>query len=164
MKQENYIKLSAWVRKFKNGEKIVQYGNIFLTRIVYIAFLALLLLLAVHKDTRIVRIVLTTGISFIIVSVFRYILNTPRPYTKYEFDPIVKKKKVGQSMPSRHVFSVFVIGMAFLYINTILGIVIFAIGVLMCIGRVFAGVHFPSDVLVGALIGILSGVIGFYLI
>ncbi len=164
MKKDDYVKLSAWVRQFKHGERIVQYGNIILTRIVYIAFLALLFLLAVNRDTRVIRIVLTTGISFVMVSVFRHFLNSPRPYTKYKFDPIVKKNKVGESMPSRHVFSVFVIGMSFFYVSPILGILIFVIGVLMCIGRVLAGVHFPSDVIVGALIGIMSGLIGFYLI
>lgn len=34
----------------------------------------------------------------------------------------------------------------------------------MCFMRVIAGVHFPKDVIVGAIIGILSGVIGFYII
>lgn len=164
MKCQDYIKISEWVRRFRYGENIVKYGNLILTRIVYVAFLTLLITLAFQKDIRIVRIVLVTGISFVLVSVIRHIFNSPRPYTVYDFNPIVKKDKTGDSMPSRHVFSVFVIGMAFFYINPALGIIIFVDGLLMCIGRVVAGVHFPKDVIVGAIIGIVSGVVGFFII
>ena len=128
------------------------------------AYFVMLIFLAVNRDERVIRIVLVTGISFILVSIFRYVVDAPRPYTLYEFKPVVKKEKTGQSMPSRHVFSAFVIGMSVLYISVHLGILILADSFLMCFMRVIAGVHFPKDVIVGAIIGILSGVIGFYII
>lgn len=164
MKRETYIKMSDFVRKYRYGVCIVKYGNILVTRIVYMAFFMLLVMLAIQKDERMIRVVLVTGISFILVSIVRHFLNAPRPYTLYDFDSIVKKNKAGESMPSRHVFSTFVIGMAFFYTYPVIGIIIFADGILMCFGRVVAGVHFPKDVIVGAIIGILSGVIGFYII
>lgn len=156
--------MSDFVRKYRYGACIVKYGNILVTRIVYMAFFMLLVMLAIQKDERMIRVVLVTGISFILVSIVRHFVNAPRPYTLYDFDSIVKKNKAGESMPSRHVFSTFVIGMAFFYTYPVIGIIIFADGILMCFGRVVAGVHFPKDVIVGAMIGILSGVIGFYII
>lgn len=156
--------MSDFVRKYRYGVCIVKYGNILVTRIVYMAFFMLLVMLAIQKDERMIRVVLVTGTSFILVSIVRHFLNAPRPYTLYDFDSIVKKNKAGESMPSRHVFSTFVIGMAFFYTYPVIGIIIFADGILMCFGRVVAGVHFPKDVIVGAIIGILSGVIGFYII
>ena len=164
MKQETYIKISEIVRKYPSGEKIVRYANIIITRIVYMAYFAMLLILAVCKDMRIIKVVLVPAISFVIVSIFRHISDTPRPYVIYEFSPIIKKEKMGQSMPSRHVFSAFVIGMSAFYLYPVFGILIFIDGIIMCIGRVVAGVHFPKDVIVGALIGIISGIIGFYII
>ena len=164
MKRETYIKMSDFVRKHRYGVRIVKCGNILVTRIVYVAFFMLLVMLSIQKDERMIRVVLVTGISFILVSIVRHFANSPRPYTLYGFDSIVKKSKAGESMPSRHVFSTFVIGMAFFYIYPSIGIIIFADGILMCFGRVVAGVHFPKDVIVGAIIGILSGVIGFYII
>lgn len=164
MKQETYVKMSEFVRGFRYGESVVKYVNIIITRLVYVAFINFLAILFLQKDERIVRVVLVCGISFILVSVFRHLYNEDRPYTKYDFEPIVKKSKTGESMPSRHVFSGFVIGMAFLYISPVLSIPIFVCSFLMCIGRVVAGVHFPKDVIVGAVIGIVSGVIGFWLI
>lgn len=158
------MKVSEFVRKFRHGEEIVKYGNVLVTRIIYVAFLMLLAILLVKKDERIVRVVLVTGISFGLVSVFRHFYNEKRPYTIYDFQPVVKKNKTGESMPSRHVFSGFVIGMAFLYIQPYFSIPVFICSLIMCFGRVVAGVHFPKDVIAGAMIGIISGIIGFFVI
>ena len=76
---------------------------------------------------------------------------------------LFEKNKKGESMPSRHVFSAFIIGMAFFYIGEIpLGIIVFVCGLIIAIVRVISGVHFPKDVIVGALVGILCGVVGFF--
>lgn len=164
MTQETYIKITEKIRATRYGEKIVVFINKLLTEIVYIAFFALLANLALHRDKDIIRIVLVTGISFVLVSVSRHFIDAERPYIKYNFAPLVQKEKKGESMPSRHVFSAFVIGVAFLYMNVALGIIMLIIGTLMAITRVVIGVHFPRDVIAGAVIGILSGTIGFYLI
>ena len=164
MNQQKYIKISENIRKYRYGEQIVRYVNQIATLIIYAAYLLMLAVLLFEKDNRVIRIVLVTGISFILVSLFRYVIDTERPYVKYNFHPIIKKDKAGQSMPSRHVFSAFIIGMAFLYWYPPTGIFIFAVGVIIGVGRVIACVHFPKDVLVGAILGIVCGWIGFYLI
>ncbi len=164
MIQETYIKITEKIRSTHYGERIIVFINRLLTDIVYISFLVLLVYLALHRDKVMVKIVMVTGISFVLVSVIRHFINAERPYTKYGFIPLVPKEKKGDSMPSRHVFSAFVIGMAFLHMNIALGIIILIIGCLMAVIRVIVGVHFPRDVIAGAVIGILSGIIGFYLI
>ena len=97
------------------------------------------------------------------VSVFRHILNVPRPYEKFEIAPAIEKETHGKSFPSRHVFSVFVIAMTIFYVYTNVGILLCIIGILLGIIRVIGGVHEPRDIIAGALIGILSGLVGFYL-
>ncbi len=67
-------------------------------------------------------------------------------------------------MTSRLIFSVFVIAMTLLYINSVLSAPFFFIGTVMAFVRIAGGVHYPSDVLVGAAIGIVSGIIGYYVI
>ena len=163
MREEHYIKITEKIRKIKYGEKIFNILDRLLTDAVYIAFMMVVAIMAVQRDIRVIRIVLVCGVSFAIVSMFRHLYDADRPYTIYNFEPIVKKDKKGHSMPSRHVFSAFVIAIAFLYVNQILGIIFLAISVLMAFERVIVGVHFPKDVIAGAVIGIISGVIGFYL-
>ena len=164
MKRESYIWITDKIREFKYGEKIIIIANNVLTGFVYLSYFLLLLFLILHKNSSVIRVVLVTGISFVTVSIIRHLVNAKRPYTKYNFKPVIEKDKEGDSMPSRHVFSAFVIGIAFLYFNTLLGIVVLIDGVFMCFGRVIAGVHFPRDVIAGAIIGITAGVIGFYLV
>lgn len=165
MNQQNYRKITDGIRSLKNGEKIVQFINSLATKIVYMAYLVALVVLINDKNKDITRFVLVTAISFVLVSVVRRIINSERPYTMYDFKPIIEKDKKGESMPSRHVFSAFIIGMAFLYIGEIsLSIIIFACGVIIAVVRVLSGVHFPKDVIVGALIGIICGAIGFFVI
>ena len=86
------------------------------------------------------------------------------PYDKLHFQPILNKHKHGESFPSRHVFSVFVIAMAFYYTCVPVGVVLTVFGVLMAAVRVAGGVHFPRDVAAGAAVGIVSGVLGFFVI
>lgn len=162
MNKESYIKISDGIRKLNNGEKIVKIANNVLTLIVYICFVGMAGYSLFCNREWLIRMLLVTGISFVVVSVVRHVLNMPRPYTVYDFEPVVKKDKKGDSMPSRHVFSAFIIGMAGLDLFLPLGIIILADGVLMCFERVIAGVHFPKDVVAGAIIGILCGYIGFF--
>lgn len=164
MKQESYVKVSEFVRRFRYGEAIVKYVNSWLTRIVYVAFVVFLAVLLWQRNEKIVRVVLVCGVSFVFISIFRKLYDADRPYTVYDFEPIVKKSKTGHSMPSRHVFSAAVIAMAFLYVSPLWSVLIFSCTIIMCFGRVIAGVHFPKDVIAGLMAGVLCGVIGFYVI
>lgn len=61
MKQETYIKISEFVRKYPHGESIVKYANNIITGVVYMAYFVILIFLAVNRDERVIRIVLVTG-------------------------------------------------------------------------------------------------------
>ena len=56
------------------------------------------------------------------------------------------------------------IGTSLLYLRPELGAAVLALSVLLGAARVASGVHFPKDVLVGALVGVLSAVAGFSLV
>lgn len=109
------------------------------------------------------RVLIIPAAVFLSVTLFRKIFDRQRPYEKYDFKPIVNKDKNGQSFPSRHAASEFIIAMAFLYVSPVLGIVLLFVGAVMCISRVLCGVHFIKDVFVGAALSILVGYIGFFL-
>ena len=148
MNQQTYRKITDGIRRLENGEKIVQFINSIATKIVYMAYVVGIIILFDEKNKGLARFVAVTAISFILVSIVRRFINSERPYTMYDFKPIIEKNKRGESMPSRHVFSAFIIGMAFLYIGEIpLGIIVFVCGLIIAIVRVISGVHFPKDVI-----------------
>lgn len=160
MKKENYIDMMQNIKTHPKSVKFICVCNGLFTRVVYAVFLLFVLWLFLNKDERIIRVLLTTAISFIFVSVFRKIFNRKRPYETFGVAPVIPKNKKGNSFPSRHVFSAFVIAMACLYVNISLGILVMIVAIAIAVLRVLGGVHYPSDVIAGGVIGILSGIIG----
>ena len=160
MTENDYRKISNKIRKYKYGEQIVRKLNLFSTSVVYIIYILVVAFMIITKECDVIRIVAVTAVSFIGVSYFRKKFDTPRPYTVYNYEPIIKKEKEGNSFPSRHVFSAFVIATTFIYANLELGICLFAISCLIAVLRVIGGVHFPKDVIVGAITGSICGVLG----
>lgn len=143
--------------------KTINILNKLITTVVYITYPLVLAFLVITQDARFWRVLLIPAISFVLVSLIRYYINAPRPYEVSNSVPIIKKDTKGKSFPSRHVFSVFVIASTLYYISNPLGLFLMVAGIGLAIIRVVGGVHFPRDVIIGAIIGILAGVLGFYL-
>ena len=121
-------------------------------------------MLFLEKDPWFFRALLVPAISFALLTVIRRILNVPRPYEKFGIPPVIEKDTEGRSFPSRHVFSVFIIAMTIFYAHPGPGIVLGLLGVFLGVIRVIAGVHEPKDVIVGAVAGIVCGLVGYYMI
>ena len=110
------------------------------------------------------KLILVPGILFVLVSLLRKAMNLPRPYTKYNIQPIMTKDKVGESFPSRHTFSITIIAMAWLYVYPPVGMLLWLMSIVLGAVRVLAGVHFIKDVAGAALISIVFGGIGLFLL
>lgn len=66
-------------------------------------------------------------------------------------------------MPSNHSVNNFAAATLFSYFYPIFKIALFSAASLIAISRVFVGVHYPSDVIIGAIIGTIEAVIIIYL-
>ena len=99
-----------------------------------------------------------------LVTMLRKIIKEQRPYDYYGVAPVIGKKSKPDSMPSRHTASAFIIAMAMLSVNVWAGILYMAVAVLISLSRIFAGVHYVRDVIVGATIAILCGIVFLFLI
>ena len=129
-----------------------------------IAFLGVLVYTFSISKTAALGLLLSAGIPFILVSVMRRLINAPRPYELYGFYAKKPKQKAGRSFPSRHVFSAFVIATLSITVSVWLAAALFVIGLCLALSRVFLGIHFIRDTVAGALIGIISGVLGIVII
>lgn len=160
---KTYEIITSKLRSYQHGTQILKGVNWLATTLVYCTYPVFLLLLAIKRDLVFWRMLLTPGISFMLLSVLRNHINAPRPYEVFQMEPIIAKDTQGKSFPSRHVFSVFVIATSLYHVSNQMGIFLMVIGVILAIVRVVGGVHFPRDVIAGGIIGILLGILGFYL-
>ena len=99
--------------------------------------------------------------GFVILSFLRKKINAPRPYEEWDIKPLLDRDSPGQSMPSRHVFSATIISMACLHASLTMGMICLILSALLGLVRVLGGVHFPKDVVVGYICGLVWGVIFF---
>ena len=140
--------------------KLISHTAVILSVLSYGALLFLSFYNSVYEG---VFVLLSAAIPFLAVSVLRMWINAPRPYELYDFYENKPKEKKGRSFPSRHVYSAFVIAtLAFVY-SVPLGIALAFIGVSLAASRVLLGIHFIRDVVCGAAVGVVSGLIGIFL-
>ncbi|WP_049618059.1 phosphatase PAP2 family protein [Streptococcus sp. X13SY08] len=141
--------------------QLVLFLNQNITRFMYLLYPCLLLYLALREPHHIVQnvgpFILIPGVSFLGLSWVRKTLNAPRPYEIYAIEPLISKDTKGQSMPSRHVFSATMISMCILRLYPLVGGVFLLCSILLAVTRVLVGVHFPKDVLLGFIIGMILG-------
>lgn len=161
MKKETYMKMTSVVKRSRCLERMITIADSVITSLVYMIYPAFIVLLALNREPELLRAVIVPGISFIAVSVFRKIYNAPRPYEVFGAEPVIKKDTKGKSMPSRHVFSVFVIAAVIFHFYHDAGIAVAAAGMILAVVRVAGGVHFVRDVAAGAAVGIIAGLAGF---
>ncbi len=164
MTRETYERLSKPFRDNEKKKRRLAAANRVITAAFYVIYILLIIVLIVMQDPRILKVILVPLISFIAVSVFRRIVNAKRPSEIWDIEPLIDRKGSGCSFPSRHVFSIFILAMTMAYFCLPAAIVMMAAGVFLAVVRVIAGVHFPRDVIAGAIIGIGLGLLGYWVI
>lgn len=93
----------------------------------------------------------------------------PRPFISHSNEimtPITEGLRVTSvSFPSVHTYIAFAIATSvFLYGHKRLGTILFGLALFIAIGRVGAGLHYPSDIIGGALLGIASGIFAYIIV
>ncbi len=161
-----YVSMVGWFSNHKRLTSVIRVANRVATMLVMLSYPALLVYMIATKDAQLYRAIVVPLDGFIILTVFRYLVNRKRPYETYEITPLIEKDTRGKSFPSRHVFSATVIAMTFWCCSAVpvCGIVIGIFAVLLAAVRVMMGVHFISDVCAGIFCGVACGVIGFIIL
>jgi len=88
--------------------------------------------------------------------------NRPRPYVNLPFaHKLISIRPIEDlhSFPSGHTIFFFALSTIIYSFNKNLGLIFFICSSLMGITRIFVGVHWPSDILWGAILGVIVGII-----
>ena len=91
----------------------------------------------------------------IITEVIRFFYDRLRPFLALNFNPLIARDMSG-SFPSGHAAFYFALAFALFYFNEKWGWSFTALAILMGLGRVFVGTHYPSDILGGAVVAAVS--------
>lgn len=128
------------------------------------------LILFIIKKTRIAGFDMAVGIIFnlIIVNVvLKFAVNRSRPWTEYgEFIGFYEKYGIRQptdsSFPSGHSAICFCGAVSLLFSYKIKAVPAIVVAFLVAVSRIYLCLHYPTDVLGGALIGTACGIAGHY--
>ncbi len=99
-----------------------------------------------------------------LVLLIKIIHFTPRPYLIKQTKVLIKKKKSSSAFPSGHTALFFALGGIFIHFSLPLGILVFICAFLVGLSRLISGLHWPIDILGGAIIGTFVGFFITYLI
>lgn len=95
--------------------------------------------------------------SLLITQFIRLVWHRPRPLISLRLPEIISE--TSYSFPSAHAAIFFALSTIIYFYNKKIGIIFFATTLLMCFGRILAGVHYPSDIIAGAFVGTTSGIL-----
>ncbi|MCL6515486.1 phosphatase PAP2 family protein [Alicyclobacillus sp.] len=84
-------------------------------------------------------------------------VNRPRPFETAGFAPLVGHAG-GQAFPSNHATGALALAVSFVHVP-VYGPILLGLAVLLCISRVYCGLHHLTDVAGGALHGALAGAV-----
>ncbi len=162
MNKQTYIKVMNYLYEHKALRKTMVAVERIIEISVILAYFASLIYCLYTSAGKALLSAVTCIAALYLCTMLRVVCDKRRPYEVYETLPAIDKSTKGKSFPSRHLTSIAVISITLLSLNIPLGIIFLALTVLMGALRVLLGVHFIKDVVVGAAIGIIIGVIGMF--
>src|SRR5919206_1841020 len=121
-----------------------------------ILFLAMLVLALLHPRLRRAAAAagLSAGLGLAVAQVVARLVDRPRPFVAHpEAVHLFVRHAADAGFPSDHTTAAFAIGVALVLRHRAWGIVVLVAAAVLAVGRVGMGVHYPSDVLAGAVLG-----------
>jgi undecaprenyl-diphosphatase len=127
-----------------------------------VAFLVMLVLALLHPRLRRAAVAagLSAGLGLAVAQVLARIVDRPRPFVAHPaVVHLFSHHAADPGFPSDHTTAAFAIGVALVLRHRAWGIVVLIAAAILAVGRVGMGVHYPTDVLAGAVLGTLAALV-----
>lgn len=98
--------------------------------------------------------------TFVLVQYIKLVIAYPRPFSVLPETVLLVPDQGGYSFPSMHTALTVCVAISVYVHHRRLGLLLFLFALLVGISRMYVGVHYPIDVVVGALIG--GGIAGLF--
>lgn len=150
------------INGFANKWQWLDFLGIFFARYFEYVLLFCLILFLIRDFKQYWRMVAESLIAaifvkFILVESIRKIRFRSRPFIIDQVNLLIPYDLDKTSFPSGHASFYFALSTIIYGYNKKAGILFFAFSFLISIARIFVGVHWPSDILAGAVLGVLMG-------
>ncbi|MFZ2803689.1 MAG: phosphatase PAP2 family protein [Patescibacteria group bacterium] len=96
------------------------------------------------------------ALALIVTSLLSHFIGRVRPFLSDPHVLLLIPAPLNTSFPSGHTATAVAIACAIWFANKDLGIAAFVIAAFVAIGRIAVGVHYPTDILGGLFVGVLS--------
>lgn len=146
----------------------------FITRLgdggfVWIVIAVILMLTKKYRKCGAAMVVALLGSLLIVDGIIKPIAARPRPFNLEQWSgifvfPELVSRPSSWSFPSGHSSSSLGASVALLCCNKKLGIPAVILGVLVAVSRIYVHVHYPTDVIVGILVGIALGIGAYFIV
>ena len=145
-------------------DTVIVFFASYLAYVLVVVFLALVFFSAYSKREKL-EMLLVAGISSIIArfgitELIRFLYHRPRPFSVLPVHQLLTDS--AWSFPSGHATFFFALATAVYLYNKKWSIGFFVATILMTVSRIIAGIHYPSDIVGGAAIGVVIALITFY--
>ena len=127
-----------------------------------IIWIVISVLLITKKDYRVlgqtilIALVITTIIG---EGIIKNIVKRKRPFYGDDDEELLISRPITYSFPSGHTASSFAVATVFIKTDNAASLEIILLACLIAFSRIYLGVHYPSDVIGGGIIGTLCGLI-----